>query len=99
MPLTTDTSTRSAKLTHVLIDAIRAFPSERNVEHCGARWSVSPLDFYAICPACGARLKLRSSPHARNSRTYFGAVLEWMNQPGVEAIIRKRREEIRADDD
>ncbi len=86
-------------VTGALVEAIRSFPSERVVEHCGARWSVSPFDFYANCPRCGARLKLRSCSGCMEIEDVFDAVFEWMNQPGVEELVRQRRAVVEADSD
>ena len=80
-----------------LIDAIRSFPCERIVEHCGKRWSVSPFDIYADCPHCGVRIKLRSFSGGAEIEDVFDALFEWMNQPGGEDLIRQRRETINAD--
>jgi hypothetical protein len=82
-----------------LIEAIRSFPSERTVEHCGKRWAVSPFDIYSDCPHCGARIKLRSFSGGTEIEDVFDAVFEWMNQPGVDALIRQRRDAIAGDAD
>ena len=42
-----------------LVEAIRSFPSERIVEHCAVRWTVSPFEIYAACPQCGVTIKVR----------------------------------------
>jgi hypothetical protein len=36
-----------AEVTADLIEAIRSFPVEREVEHCGTRFVVAPFDVYA----------------------------------------------------
>jgi hypothetical protein len=93
----------TAPPTHVdlpsdLVEAIRSFPHERIVEHCGANWSVSPFEIYASCPHCGTTIKVRSFSGAAEVEDVFDAVFEWMNQPGAEALIRQRRQQI-ADDE
>lgn len=82
-----------------LLDAIRAFPREREVEHCGAKWIISPFDFYTTCPHCGVRLKVRAMSAIPEIVDLFDAVFEWMNQPGVEDLVRHRQEAIAADSD
>src|SRR4051812_9377466 len=76
-----------------LIDAIRTSPREREAEHCGHRWPVSPFDFYATCPHCGTRFKLRSFSGVPEMQDVFDAVFEWMNQPGADDLVKRRREE------
>jgi hypothetical protein len=80
-----------------LLEAIRAFPYQREAEHCGRRWTVSPFDFYATCPHCGARRKLRSMAAVPELEDVFDAVFEWMNQSGAEELVARRRREIEAD--
>ena len=82
-----------------LVEAIRSFPTERIVEHCGATWSVSPFDIYANCPHCGERLKVRSFSGCVEIEDVFDAVFEWMNQAGVDELVRQRRETIRVPGD
>ncbi|MBI3823279.1 MAG: hypothetical protein HY289_11470 [Planctomycetes bacterium] len=77
-----------------LVDAIRSFPSERVVEHCGTRWSVSPFDIYATCPKCRAEVKLRAFSGCAEIEDVFDAVFEWMNQPKTEQLIRDRQRAI-----
>jgi hypothetical protein len=80
-----------------LVEAIRAFPREREVEHCGRKLVVSPFDFYAACPHCGCRIKLRSFSAGYEIEDVFDAVFEWMNQPGARDLARRRQEAIAAD--
>ncbi len=80
-----------------LAEAIRAFPSQRIVEHCGTNWSVSPFDIYTSCPQCGAKIKLRAFSACGEIEDLFDAVFEWMNQPGVEELVRQRRQAIAED--
>ena len=81
-----------------LVEAIRSFPAERIVEHCGTTWSVSPFDIYADCPHCSARIKVRSFSGCVEIEDVFDAVFEWMNQAGVEEMICQRRATLKADD-
>jgi hypothetical protein len=82
-----------------LLAAIRSFPVEREVEHCGERMSVSPFDFYADCPRCGVRLKLRSLSAVTEIADVFDAVFEWMSDPNARRVADERRLAIEADRD
>ncbi len=82
-----------------LIDAIRIFPLEREVDHCGTRFSVSPIDTYAQCPRCGARVKVRAFSATTEIEDVFDAVFEWMNRPNAEGLATHRRREIEDDRD
>ena len=44
-------------LSHELVEAIRPFPVQRAVEHCGERFAASPFDVYVQCPQCGTLIK------------------------------------------
>lgn len=77
-----------------LLEAIHSFPREREVEHCGCRWVVSPFDIYWICPSCGARLKLRAFSALPEIEDVFDAVFKWLNQPGAEELAKHRRKAI-----
>ncbi len=80
-----------------LLDAIAAFPLSREVEHCGARFAVSPFEVYARCPQCGTRLKVRSFAAVPEIEDVFDAVFAWMNRPGAADVARNRQSEIAAD--
>jgi hypothetical protein len=80
-----------------LVDAIKSFPVRRTIEHCGASISASPFDFYADCPTCGARIKVRSFSAATEIEDVFDAVFEWMNNPAAREVAARRRQEIEAD--
>ena len=80
-----------------LLDAIRAFPTQREVEHCGTKFRVSPLAIYAVCPSCGVRIKVRSYSGVSEVEDIFDAVLEWMGQPEARDHAQRRQEEIEAD--
>jgi hypothetical protein len=73
-----------------LLDAIRSFPLEREVEHCGIRMTVSPFDFYAECPQCGTRIKVRSLSGTEEIEDVFDAVFEWMNRPMAQEVAKRR---------
>lgn len=82
-----------------LIEAIRSFPVERETEHCGRTFTVSSFDFYATCPQCGTRFKVRSFSGGGELEDVFDAVFEWMHDPAAGAIADRRRAEIAADED
>ncbi len=78
------------------MEALRSFPCEREVKHCGVKIVASPFDFYATCPRCGARMKLRSFSAAHEVEDVFDAVFEWMNQPGAAELVRRKQQDIEA---
>jgi hypothetical protein len=80
-----------------LIDAIRSFPQEREVEHCGSKFVVSPFDIYATCPRCGTRLKVRSFSAVAEIEDLFDAVFEWLLQPGAKELAKRRQQAIESD--
>lgn len=82
-----------------LVEAIRTFPVEREVVHCGQPFHVSPFDFYAECPACRTRIKIRGLSAVQETEDVFDAVFEWLNQPGAEEAMRWRQQEIQDDGD
>jgi hypothetical protein len=90
-------STPAADVSAELVEAIRSFPLERVVEHCGHKWTVSPFDFYAACPHCSERLKLRSFSGVSELEDVFDAVFEWMTRAGAAELAKRRQEEIGAD--
>jgi hypothetical protein len=81
-----------------LIEAIRAFPPGREIEHCGARIAVGPFDFYATCPHCGSRIKVRSCAATPEIEEIFDAVFEWMNQEGAREVAEQRRVALAAEE-
>jgi hypothetical protein len=85
-------------ITHDLLEAIRSFPAEREVEHCGVRFKTSPFEFYAECPPCGTRMKLRSFSGVGEIEDLFDAVFEWMNQPVAEEAAGRRRVALKDDE-
>ncbi len=82
-----------------LIEAIRAFPREREVEHCGVKFTVSPFDFYATCPQCGCQIKLRSFSAHYEMEDVFDAVFELMNHAGAEELARRRQQALEEEAD
>lgn len=80
-----------------LVEAIETFPASREVHHCGETFTISPFDIYTDCPQCGKRLKVRALSAALGIEDLFDAFFTWMNQPGNEASVSRRRQEI-ADD-
>ncbi len=57
-----------------LVEAIRDFPVQRELEHCGQTFAVSPFDIYFKCPACGQELKVRSFSGGVEIEDIFDAV-------------------------
>jgi hypothetical protein len=82
-----------------VVDAIRAFPVEREVTHCEQTFAVSPFAFYGVCPACGVKVKVRSFAAVPELEDVFDAVFEWMNQPGAAKHAEARRQELSSEDD
>ena len=80
-----------------LVESIEAFPLHRDVSHCGTTFQVSPFDIYADCPRCGTRIKVRSFAASPELEDVFDAVFAWMNQPGAEELVRRRRQAIEQD--
>jgi hypothetical protein len=88
----------AAEIPKQLLGAIRTFPLEREVEHCGSRWTVSPFDMYANCPRCSCRFKLRAYAASAAIEDLFDAVFEWLLQPGAADLATRRQEALREDD-
>ncbi len=86
-------------LSHALLEAIRSFPTYREVEHCGARFTVSPFDIYAVCPRCGTRIKMRSFAGDTEFEDVFDAVFEWMSTPAGREAAERRLRQIAEDPD
>lgn len=87
----------SLEISQDLIEAIRSFPLQRDVEHCGIHIALDPFAFYATCPQCGTRFKVRSFSAGGEIEDVFDAVFEWMNQSGAQELARRRQEAIEAD--
>ncbi len=81
-----------------LLEMIRSFPLHRDVEHCGTHFAVSPFDYYAECPRCGTRVKVRSFSSNVEIEDIFDAVFEWMNQPGAGEVAKPRRATLEAEE-
>ena len=87
----------TADISPQLVEAVKTFPLCREIEHCGTKFCASPFDFYATCPRCGVRIKLRASSGVPEIEDVFDAVLEWMLQPGAKDIAERRQREIAVD--
>jgi predicted nucleic acid-binding Zn-ribbon protein len=82
-----------------LLEAIESFPTMRDVTHCDRTFAVSSFHFYADCPKCGTRIKLRAFSAGTELEDVFDAVFAWMNQPGAAALANQRRKTIAADEE
>lgn len=89
----------NAHVSTELIDAIRSFPVSRETKHCESTFNVSAFDFYATCPDCGERIKLRSFSALPEIEDVFDAVFEWMSDPAAEQLASHRQQIIAEDDD
>jgi len=87
----------SLEVSEELLDAIRSFPVQREVEHCGAGLALSPFDIYAECPRCGTRIKVRSFSGSGEIEDIFDAVFEWMNQPMAREVATRRQAILESD--
>jgi hypothetical protein len=74
-----------------LIEAVRSFPAEREVEHCGIRFTVPALNIYVRCPRCAAEIKVRSFAGADEIEDIFDAVLLWLKEPKAQEAARQRQ--------
>ena len=90
---------RRIDVPYFIIDTIRSFPLEREVEHCGSKFVVSPFDIYATCPRCSTRLKVRSFSAVPEVEDVFDALFEWMLQPGAGQLAKHRQQAIESDRD
>jgi predicted nucleic acid-binding Zn-ribbon protein len=82
-----------------LVDAIKSFPVRRTIQHCGTTFSTSPFEIYADCPACGARIKVRSFGATTEIEDVFDAVFEWMSNPAAREAAARRQQAIEEDRD
>jgi hypothetical protein len=82
-----------------LIEGIKTFPIQREVEHCSTTFQVPPFDFYAQCPHCGTKIKVRACSGVTEIEDIFDAVFEWLNQPGAAELAHQRQQVIAADTD
>lgn len=81
------------------VETIQHFPLEREVTHCDTKFAVSPFDFYATCPQCGTRIKVRGFSAAPEIEDLFDAVFTWMSRPAAAELARRRLAEIEQDSD
>jgi hypothetical protein len=82
-----------------LLETIRSLPVYRSIAHCGETFQLSPFDFYAHCPRCGIRFKVRSFSGCTEVEDVFDAVFAWMSQPGAETLVRRRQQVLQQDRD
>jgi hypothetical protein len=80
------------------LEAIRSFPTQREVEHCETRIVTSPFDFYAECARCGTRIKVRSFSATGEIEDVFDAIFEWRDQPAARDAARRRQADLEEDD-
>lgn len=78
-----------------LMQAIRSFPIERQMNHCGLEFTVSPFAIYAACPKCGVKMKLRSLTACCEIPDIFEAVFQWLERPGAQELARKAVQDLR----
>jgi hypothetical protein len=90
---------RNLEIPWELVEAIKAFPLRREVAHCGKTFTVAPFEFYADCPECGRRIKVRACSGVTEIEEVFDAVFEWMNQPQARELAQNRQQIIEADGD
>jgi hypothetical protein len=88
---------QSLDISEDLLNSIRSFPAEREIEHCGVRIGISPFAFYAECPRCGTRIKVRSFAAGPEIEDVFEAVFEWMNRPDAQKVADQRRLDLASD--
>lgn len=86
-------------VSYELIEAIKYFPVQREINHCDLTFSISPFDIYAVCPSCETKIKIRSNSGMTELEDVFDAVFEWLNQPYAEEHFQKRQKEIIEDSD
>ena len=82
----------SVEVSSELIDALRTFSAEREVEHYGVRFTTSSFDFHGTCPQCGKRIKLRGFSAHPELADLFDAFFEWVNRPeNAEVALRRQK--------
>jgi hypothetical protein len=82
-----------------LTGAIENFPTQREVNHCGETFSVSSFAFYADCPKCRTRVKVRSFGAAPEIEDLFDSFFAWMGCGDNARVAADRIREIAADSD
>ena len=90
---------KELNLSHQLLQAIAAFPLERDVQcfNCDQLISISPFEFYAECPRCNAKRKVKSMSGVTELEDVFDAVFQWLDQPRALAIMEHRQRVMRDD--
>lgn len=81
------------------MEAIRSFPTERVVEHCGKSAVISPFAIYYRCAECDKDVKVRSFAANPELEDVFDAVFEWMTSPEAARVAEERREAIEAENE
>ncbi len=81
-----------------LIDAIKSFPTHRDVSHCGLTFQVPSLAIYGTCPTCGSRIKVRSFAAVPELEDLFDAMLEWTLSPEARRVAEERQRAIAEDE-
>ena len=85
------------EVSHELVEAVESFPTSKDVNHCGQTFTVSPFEIYATCPACGARIKLRSSSAHMELEDLFDAFFTWLRKPEAGRLVADRQRQIEDD--
>jgi hypothetical protein len=91
--------TQTAEKVGIPENLVEAFPLEREVEHCGHRWTVSPFEFYATCPRCGVRVKARGFSAVDELEDVFDAVFEWLRRPSAATLLTQRQKALETEDE
>ncbi|CAN5428319.1 hypothetical protein BH10ACI2_BH10ACI2_16220 [soil metagenome] len=86
-------------VTDEIINEVKTSPVSKQLEHCGQKFSSGYLSFYATCPKCETRIKLRSFSANPELEDLFDAFIEWSLKPGAAEMIKERREAIVEDND
>jgi len=77
-----------------IIEAIKLFPVEKEIEHCGNKFVVQPFEFHAECPTCRIKIRLRSSSAFYEIEDVFDAVFIWMACPEKFELAKQRRQKL-----
>jgi len=78
-----------------LLEAIKSFPLQREIEHCGQKFSTLSLDIYGICPKCGKEVKLRSFSAVPELEDVFDAFIAWTLKSGVMDVMARRQKALK----
>jgi hypothetical protein len=68
-------------VSYELIEAINAFPIQREIKHCDSSLSVTPFDFYAVYPKFETEMKLGLFSGVTELEDVFDTVFEWLAHP------------------